>query len=119
MLLYGYRLIHASLGSGLFMKHILVPYVKKHQQRIELAYVLCYDGAEVSSLTTEQNQPSSTEEASQPKKLTQAEAAKRMLAQKKQNAQGKGASGQPGTGTKKMTSQMTKKVNNQRKKMGT
>ncbi|GGJ23899.1 MULTISPECIES: hypothetical protein [Paenibacillus] len=72
----------------------------------------------MSALTTEQNQPSSTEEASQSKKLSQAEAAKRLLAQKKQN-QGKGAGGLQSTGTKKMTSQMTKKVNNQRKKMGT
>ncbi|MFD0960856.1 hypothetical protein [Paenibacillus chungangensis] len=58
-----------------------------------------------------------SESAEQPKKLSQAERAKQLLAQKK------GQSGMPGqkhfsTGTKEMKSQNTKKVNNQRKKMG-
>ena len=53
-----------------------------------------------------------------PKALSQAERAKQLLAQKKQ-----GNSGIPGqkhlsTGTKELKSQNTKKVNNQRKKMG-
>lgn len=56
----------------------------------------------------------------QAKPMTQAERAKQLLAQKKQNAAG----GKPGqqkhlsTGTQEMKSQNTKKVNNQRKKMG-
>ncbi len=58
-------------------------------------------------------------EAAEPKKLTQAERAKQLLAQKKQ-----GNGGKPGqqqhfsTGTQELKSQNTKKVNNQRKKMG-
>lgn len=55
----------------------------------------------------------------QAKPMTQAERAKQLLAQKKQNAAG----GKPGqkhlqTGTQELKSQNTKKVNNQRKKMG-
>jgi len=59
------------------------------------------------------------ESAQQPKPLTQAEKAKQMLAQKKQAKAG-GAPGQThlSTGTQAMKSQNTKKVNNQRKKMG-
>lgn len=59
------------------------------------------------------------ESAEQPKKLTQAEKAKQLLAQKKQ-AQAGGTPGQKhlSTGTQAMKSQNTKKVNNQRKKMG-
>lgn len=58
------------------------------------------------------------EAAEQPKKLSQAERAKQLIAQKKQ-----GQSGLPGqknfsTGTQELKSQNTKKVNNQRKKMG-
>lgn len=71
-------------------------------------------------MTTEQpSQPSGEQSSVEAKKLTQAEAAKRLLAQKKQNNQGKGPGGQTATGGQKMKSQMTKKVNNQRKKMGT
>lgn len=64
--------------------------------------------------TNEENQA-----VEQPKQLTQAEKAKQMLAQKKQNKTG-GAPGQThlSTGTQAMKSQNTKKVNNQRKKMG-
>ncbi|WP_036718015.1 hypothetical protein [Paenibacillus harenae] len=64
--------------------------------------------------TIEQN-----ESAEQPKKLTQAEKAKQLLAQKKQ-AQAGGLPGQKhhSTGTQALKSQNTKKVNNQRKKMG-
>lgn len=56
-------------------------------------------------------------EAAPEKKLTQAERAKQLLAQKKQGG------GKPGqqhfsTGTQELKSQNTKKVNNQRKKMG-
>lgn len=59
------------------------------------------------------------ESAGEPKKLTQAERAKQLLAQKKQS-QSKAPSGQKhlSTGTQEMKSQNTKKVNNQRKKMG-
>ncbi|MNH31258.1 hypothetical protein D3C78_1233880 [compost metagenome] len=59
------------------------------------------------------------ESTEQPKKLTQAEKAKQLLAQKKQ-AQNGGLPGQKNlsTGTKALKSQNTKKVNNQRKKMG-
>ncbi|MGM0882149.1 MAG: hypothetical protein ACQEXQ_14060 [Bacillota bacterium] len=59
------------------------------------------------------------ESAEQPKKLTQAEKAKQLLAQKKQ-AQAGAVPGQKhlSTGTQAMKSQNTKKVNNQRKKMG-
>ncbi|MCR2803469.1 hypothetical protein [Paenibacillus soyae] len=57
--------------------------------------------------------------AEQKKPLTQAERAKQLLAQKKQGGNG----GKPGqqhfsTGTQELKSQNTKKVNNQRKKMG-
>ncbi|MFF2886575.1 hypothetical protein [Paenibacillus sp. NPDC057967] len=63
--------------------------------------------------TNEQN------EAQPSKALSQAERAKQLLAQKKQAASG----GKPGqkhlsTGTQELKSQNTKKVNNQRKKMG-
>ncbi|MDQ0063493.1 hypothetical protein [Paenibacillus harenae] len=56
--------------------------------------------------------------AEEPKKLSQAERVKQLLAQKKQ-AQG-GLPGQKhhSTGTQELKSQNTKKVNNQRKKMG-
>ncbi len=59
------------------------------------------------------------EAVEQPKKLTQAERAKQLLAQKKNN-KGNGAAGQKhlSTGTQELKSQNTKKVNNQRKKMG-
>jgi hypothetical protein len=64
--------------------------------------------------TIDQNQ---SEE--QPKQLTQAEKAKQLLAQKKQAKAG-GGPGQThlSTGTQALKSQNTKKVNNQRKKMG-
>ncbi|REK71448.1 hypothetical protein [Paenibacillus paeoniae] len=63
--------------------------------------------------TNEQN------EAQPSKPLTQAERVKQLLAQKKQSASG-GQQGQKHltTGTQEMKSQNTKKVNNQRKKMG-
>ncbi len=51
------------------------------------------------------------------KKLTQAERAKQLLANRKQNKNQPGKQ-QLSTDTKKLTSQNTKKVNNQRKKMG-
>lgn len=59
------------------------------------------------------------EAAAQAKPMSQAERAKQLLAQKKQNAAG----AKPGqkhlsTGTQELKSQNTKKVNNQRKKMG-
>lgn len=56
--------------------------------------------------------------AEEPKKLSQAERAKQLLAQKK--AKGGSMPGQKNhsTGTQEMKSQNTKKVNNQRKKMG-
>ena len=59
------------------------------------------------------------EATEQPKKLSQAERAKQLLAQKKQSQAG-GLPGQKhlSTGTQELKSQNTKKVNNQRKKMG-
>ncbi|MFD0588901.1 hypothetical protein ACFQZE_12940 [Paenibacillus sp. GCM10027627] len=64
--------------------------------------------------TNEQN-----EAAEQPKQLTQAERAKQLLAQKKQGGAGKpGSQKHLTTGTQELKSQNTKKVNNQRKKMG-
>ncbi|MBD2872350.1 hypothetical protein [Paenibacillus arenilitoris] len=65
--------------------------------------------------TNEQN-----ESVQQQKKLTQAEKAKQLLAQKKQQQAGSGLPGQKhfSTGTHELKSQNTKKVNNQRKKMG-
>ncbi|MFD1954179.1 hypothetical protein ACFSL6_08330 [Paenibacillus thailandensis] len=55
--------------------------------------------------------------AEEPKKLTQAERAKQLLAQKKQN-QNHNAVKNGSTQTQVLKSQNTKKVNNQRKKMG-
>ncbi|WP_156739300.1 hypothetical protein [Paenibacillus oryzae] len=57
-------------------------------------------------------------EAAEPKKLTQAERAKQLLAQKKQGNGGKPGQQHFSTGTQELKSQNTKKVNNQRKKMG-
>lgn len=51
------------------------------------------------------------------KSLSQAEKAKQLLAAKKQKAQGAGKIN-GSTDTKKLVSQNTKRVNNQRKKMG-
>jgi multidrug efflux pump subunit AcrA (membrane-fusion protein) len=68
---------------------------------------------------TDDKRDQETAEAEQPRKMTQAEAAKRLLAQKKQ-AQTNAAQGHQaqGGGTKMMKSQNTKKINNQRKRMG-
>jgi hypothetical protein len=65
------------------------------------------------------NEKNEAAEQQSSKSLTQAERAKQLLAQKKQNAAG----GKPGqkhlsTGTQELKSQNTKKINNQRKKMG-
>jgi len=67
---------------------------------------------------SEQNEQQN-ESAEEPKKLSQAERAKQLLEQKKQSKAGS-PSGQKhlSTGTQEMKSQNTKKVNNQRKKMG-
>ncbi|MFX3634454.1 MAG: hypothetical protein ACE3L7_02185 [Candidatus Pristimantibacillus sp.] len=62
------------------------------------------------------NEHNETEE--QPKQLTQAERAKQLLAQKKQGNKGGPGSKHLSTNTQEMRSQNTKKVNNQRKKMG-
>lgn len=51
------------------------------------------------------------------KALSQAERAKQLLAAKKQKSQGQGKVSNS-TDTKKLVSQNTKRVNNQRKKMG-
>jgi len=56
--------------------------------------------------------------AEQPKKLSQAEKAKQLLAQKKQGKNGKQGQQHLSTGVQELKSQNTKKVNNQRKKMG-
>jgi len=58
------------------------------------------------------------EEQEQPKKLTQAEKAKQLLAQKKQGNKGLPGQKHQSTSMQEMRSQSTKKVNNQRKKMG-
>lgn len=58
------------------------------------------------------------EAAEQPKKLTQAERAKQLLAQKKQSQNGGPGSKHQSTATQELRSQNTKKINNQRKKMG-
>lgn len=58
------------------------------------------------------------EAAEQKKPLTQAERAKQLLAQKKQGGNGKQGQQHFSTGTQELKSQNTKKVNNQRKKMG-
>lgn len=52
------------------------------------------------------------------KALSQAERAKQLLAQKKQGKAGIPGQKHMSTGTKELKSQNTKKVNNQRKKMG-
>lgn len=52
------------------------------------------------------------------KPLTQAERAKQLLAQKKQGQHGVAGQKHQSTSTQAMKSQNTKKVNNQRKKMG-
>lgn len=69
-------------------------------------------------MSTNETNPNS-ETAEQPKKLSQAELAKQLLAQKK-NGQAGSKPGQKhfSTGTQELKSQNTKKVNNQRKKMG-
>lgn len=54
----------------------------------------------------------------QTKPLTQAERAKQLLAQKKQGQNGGFGPKHQSTSTQAMKSQNTKKVNNQRKKMG-
>ncbi|HIW31591.1 MAG TPA: hypothetical protein IAA29_02290 [Candidatus Paenibacillus intestinavium] len=63
----------------------------------------------------------SNENSQQPeveaKQLSQADRAKQLLAARKQQQGGPGKL-DLSTGTKKLTSQNTKKVNNQRKKMG-
>jgi len=87
---------------------------------VELNHPLCYDETEVNTMSTEQEHNEVTEESKQAQKVSQAEAAKRLLAMKKQaNQPGKGSNNGFDGGGKKMKSQMTKKVNNQRKKMGT
>lgn len=58
------------------------------------------------------------ESAEQPKKLSQAEKAKQLLAQKKQAQGGNKGQNHLSTGVQELKSQNTKKVNNQRKKMG-
>ncbi|MFF2483374.1 hypothetical protein [Paenibacillus sp. NPDC058071] len=63
----------------------------------------------------EQNQDGTEE---QPKQLSQAERAKQLLAQKKQGKNGIPGQKHQSTNTQEMRSQNTKKVNNQRKKMG-
>ncbi|AJY74386.1 hypothetical protein [Paenibacillus beijingensis] len=73
----------------------------------------------------EQRQAAGTEDVSssaaagEPRKVSLAEAVKRKLEQKKQQqAVGRNSVGHHDTGTKAMKSQMTKKPNNQRKRMG-
>ncbi|WP_108670615.1 hypothetical protein [Peribacillus acanthi] len=56
-------------------------------------------------------------ESQAPKKLSLQDAIKQKLAQKKQAGSG-GASLTGSTDTKKLTSQQTKKTNNQRRRMG-
>ncbi|WP_373231107.1 hypothetical protein [Cohnella sp.] len=58
------------------------------------------------------------ESSEEPKKLSQADAIKRILEQKKAKQQGSGQQGFQGTETKKMRSQINKKPNNQKKRTG-
>jgi len=64
---------------------------------------------------SDKNQEQSAE---QPKALSQAEKAKQLLAQKKQSKNGKLGQQHLSTGVQELKSQNTKRVNNQRKKMG-
>ncbi|TWT08443.1 hypothetical protein FQV26_11705 [Planococcus sp. CPCC 101016] len=60
-----------------------------------------------------------TESNEAPKKVSLQEAVKRQLEAKKNLASGKQAGGNASSSTKKMKSQQTKKVSNNRRKMGT
>ncbi|WP_274649087.1 hypothetical protein [Paenibacillus humicola] len=69
-------------------------------------------------MSDEQKAPAS-EEKQETKKISLAEAVKQKLAQKKQaQAEGKQQKFSPGGNQQTLKSQNTKKVNNQRKKMG-
>lgn len=60
----------------------------------------------------------SAEPSAEPKKLSQADAIKRILEQKKAKQQGNGQQGFNGTDTKKMKSQINKVQNNQKRRTG-
>jgi hypothetical protein len=67
----------------------------------------------------EEDNKQNAEQSEQPKKLSQADAIKRILEQKKQaQLQNQGGQKHHSTGTKKMTNQINKKPNNQKKRMG-
>lgn len=69
-------------------------------------------------MSTEQDK-TSPEQPSAPKKTGLADAAKRLLEQKKQAQAGsKGQKLQQSTETQKLKSQMTKKINNQKRRTG-
>lgn len=67
---------------------------------------------------SEQHNNSAAESSEESKKLSPAEAIKRILEQKKAKQQGQGQHGFQGTETKKMRSQINKKPNNQKKRTG-
>jgi hypothetical protein len=67
----------------------------------------------------EEDNKQNADQSEQPKKLSQADAIKRILEQKKQaQLQNQGGQKHHSTGTKKMTNQINKKPNNQKKRMG-
>ncbi|MNG01603.1 hypothetical protein D3C84_845910 [compost metagenome] len=67
----------------------------------------------------ENHQSPNAEEANEPRKISLAEAMKRKLQEKKQaQSQGKGQSLNAQTGVKKMSSQIKKKPNNQKRRTG-
>jgi hypothetical protein len=67
----------------------------------------------------EEHNKQDTEHSEQPRKLSQADAIKRILEQKKQaQLQNQGGQKHHSTGTKKMTNQINKQPNNQKKRMG-
>lgn len=67
---------------------------------------------------SEQNNDQATDNPVESKKLSPADAIKRILEQKKAKQQGNGQQGFQGTDTKKMKSQINKKPNNQKKRTG-
>lgn len=67
----------------------------------------------------EDNNQSNVEQSTEPKKISLAEAMKRKLQEKKQaQSQGKNQHSHASMGVQKMTSQIKKKPNNQKKRTG-
>lgn len=73
----------------------------------------------VETAETADSADASSAAAGEPRKVSLAEAVKRKLEQKKQQqAVARNNGGRPDTGTKALKSQLSKKPNNQRKRMG-